>query len=226
MFSVDLRDNQLDEIVSQSILADLPAVHCGPAVSESDVMGCQIGSPQLVAEAQIPNLPTSVVDQTPVIGSSQVQIPNPVTAAPAVAGDQPVNVSDNVISIDVVLSDSDSDGLIVSSDNDSESISEYTRESINANTSESSNLNNLVSPGSSLGSVPLAGISGVTKAPASSSNSVSGAFRVSSVLSGLRVPKAAVSGVKNSSVARPSGFRPGLRKVVQEWTQIARGRKR
>lgn len=53
VLSVDLRDNQLDEIVSQSILADLPAVHCGPAVSESDVIGCQIGSTQLVAEAQI-----------------------------------------------------------------------------------------------------------------------------------------------------------------------------
>lgn len=173
VLSVDLRDNQLDEIASQSILADLPAVHRGPAVSESDMTGCQIGSPQLVAEAQIPNLPTSVVDQTPVIGSSQVQIPNSVTAAPAVAGDQRVNVSDNVISSDVVLSDSDSDGLIVSSDNDSESISEYTSESINkvtsesinANTSESSNLNNLVSPGSSLDSVPLAGSSGVAKAP-------------------------------------------------------------
>ena len=74
VFSVDLRDNQLDEIASQSILADLPAVHRGPAVPESDMIGCQIGSPQLVAEAQIPNLPTSVVDQTPVIGSSQVKV--------------------------------------------------------------------------------------------------------------------------------------------------------
>lgn len=55
---------------------------------------------------------------------------------------------------------------------------------------------------------------------------MSGAFRVSSVPSGRRVPNAAVSGVKNSSDARPSGLRPGLRKVVQEWTQIARGRKR
>lgn len=130
VLSVDLRNNQLDEISSQSILADLPAVHCGPAVSESDMISCQIGSPQLVAETQIPNLPTSVVDQTPVIGSSQVQIPNSVTAAPAFAGDQPVNVIDNVIS---------SDGLIISSDNDSESISEYTSESINKVTSESIN---------------------------------------------------------------------------------------
>lgn len=55
------------------------------------MIGCQIGSPQLVAETQIPHLPTSVVHQTSVTGSSQVQIPNSVNAAPAIAGDQPVN---------------------------------------------------------------------------------------------------------------------------------------
>lgn len=217
-------------------MADLPAVHRGPAVSESDMISCQIGSPQLVAETQIPNLPTSVVEQTPVIGSSQVQIPNSVTDAPAFAGDQPVNVIDNVIS---------SDGLIISGDNDSESISEHTSESINkvtsesinectsesinANTSESSKLisysANLVSPGSSLDSAPFPGISGVAKTPYSS-NSLSGAVRVSSVPSGLRVAKAAVAGVTKSSAARLWGISPGLRKGVQEWAQIARGRKR
>lgn len=204
------------------------------------MISCQIGSPQLVAETQIPNLPTSVVEQTPVIGSSQVQIPNSVTDAPAFAGDQPVIVIDNVIS---------SDGLIISSDNDSESISEhtsesinkvtsesineYTSESINANTSESSKLisessklisynisANLVSPGSSLDSAPFPGISGVAKTPYSS-NSLSGAVRVSSVPSGLRVAKAAVAGVTKSSAARLWGLSPGLRKGVQEWAQIA-----
>lgn len=66
----------------------------------------------------------------------------------------------------------------------------------------------------------------MAKAPPSSSNILSGAVRGFSVLSGLRVSKAAVSGVTKSSAARPSGLRPGLRKAVQEWAQIARRRKR
>lgn len=56
----------------------------------------------------------------------------------------------------------------------------------------------------------------MAKAPPSSSNILSGAVRGFSVLSGLRVSKAAVSGVTKSSAARPSGLRPGLRKAVQE----------
>lgn len=86
-----MRDNQLDEFASQSILADVSVVNPGSASAESGSFGIQISSPQLCPEAQIPNSSTPVVVSTPV----QIQI------------------SDTASSVF-----SDNDSLITSSDED------------------------------------------------------------------------------------------------------------
>ena len=51
--SVDVRDNQLDEFASQSILADVSVVD--PVSASEGPFGIKIGSSQPCAESQIPN---------------------------------------------------------------------------------------------------------------------------------------------------------------------------
>ena len=72
---------------------------------------------------------------------------------------------------------------------------------------------NLVSPGSSLNSVSLPGGAEV---PLSSVGCSDSAVRVSNVPSGLRLLKGSSSGVSKPAAARPSGLRPGIRKVISE----------
>lgn len=77
---------------------------------------------------------------------------------------------------------------------------------------------NLVSPGSSLNSVSL---SGGAEVPLSSVGNLD-SVRVSNVPSGLRLPKGSGSGVSRPAAARPSGLRPGPRKVMTEWSLAAK----
>ena len=62
--SVDVRDNQLDEFASQSILANVSVDH--PVSASAGSFGIQIGSSQLCSENQIPN---STAPATSVVSS-------------------------------------------------------------------------------------------------------------------------------------------------------------
>ena len=72
---------------------------------------------------------------------------------------------------------------------------------------------NLVSPGS---------FSGGAEAPLSSVGVLDSAVRVSNVPSGLSLSKGSSSGVSKTAAARPSGLRPGLRKVISDCSLVAR----
>ena len=113
-----------------------------------------------------------------------------------------------------------------------ENISNTKNSNVNDNVSNSENVeiansltnsgSNLVSPGSSLNSVPF---SGGAEAPLSSVGVSDSAVRVSNVPSGLRLSKGSSSGVSKPVAARPSGLRPGLRKVISDWSLAARRRR-
>ena len=110
-----------------------------------------------------------------------------------------------------------------------ENISNIKNSNVNDNVSNSENVeiangltnsgSNLVSPGSSLNS---ASFSGGAEVPLSSVGVLDSAVRVSNVPSGLRLSKGSSSGVSKPAAARPSGLRPGLRKVISDWSLAAR----
>ena len=223
---VDLRDNQLDEITSQSVLADaIPACN-SPSVSD------QIDSVQ-------PKLPIVSGGSSGQIPISAVQIPNSTATAAAVTpGVQPAIVNDNVICNDV---------------NENDDITEFTSESNNESHIESSNKvtsasdNNLVTENTNIvtgGNVTentsvsiTKGISSavdenISESPPIVSNVVSPRSSLDpaqldsleGVAQALRplVSNPAGRGVQKPSSARPPGLRPGLRQTVREWTKMAR----
>ena len=182
---VDVRDNQLDEITSQSVLADAIPARNSPSVSD------QIDPVQ-------PKLPIVSGGSSGQIPISAVQIPNSTAAAAATPGVQPAIVNDNDICNDVndndditeftsessneinvessnkVISESNNNLVTANAniaisgnvnENASVSITEVISSAVNDNTSESINsppiVSNVVSPGSSLDSAQLEGLEGV-----------------------------------------------------------------
>ena len=253
--SVDVRDNQLDEFASQSILADVSVVD--PVSASEGPFGIMIGSSQPCAESQIPNLSTPVDTVTSDVSSDNDSL---VTVSEGeitsnsddsnVSEHSESNVMDNTsISKENISEINVMDNTNTTKENISESnvmdntntIKENTSESnvmestctVNENFSNAKNSNvndnvsnsltnsgsNLVSPGSSLNSVLF---SGGAEAPLSSVGVSDSAVRVSNVPSGLRLSKGSSSGVSKPVAARPSGLRPGLRKVISDWSLAAR----
>ena len=256
--SVDVRDNQLDEFASQSILADVSVVD--PVSASEGPFGITIGSSQPCAESQIPNLSTPVdtvtsdvsSDNDSLVSVSEGEITSSSNES-NVSEHSSMNCSDNTSITKVNISESNvMDNTITTKENISESnamdntnttkenISESNvmdntnttkvntsntkNSNVNDNVSNSENVeiafgSNLVSPGSSLNSVSF---SGGAEAPLSSVGVSDGAVRVSNVPSGLRLSKGSSSGVSKPVAARPSGLRPGLRKVISDWSLAAR----
>ena len=253
--SVDVRDNQLDEFASQSILADVSVVD--PVSASEGPFGIKIGSSQPRAESQIPNLSTPVDTVTSDVSSDNDSL---VTVSEGeitsnsddsnVSEHSESNVMDNTsISKENISEINVMDNTNTTKENISESnvmdnantIKENISESnvmestctVNENFSSAKNSNvndnvsnsltnsgsNLVSPGSSLNSVLF---SGGAEAPLSSVGVSDSAVRVSNVPSGLRLSKGSSSGVSKPAAARPSGLRPGLRKVISDWSLAAR----
>ena len=226
---VDLRDNQLDEITSQSVLAD--AI---PACTSATVPD-QIDSVQ-------PKLPIVSGSSSGQIPNSAVQIPNSTAAAAAATpGVQPAIVVETDICNDVsdndditeFTSESSNEINVESSNNDtsesnnnlvvenantvisgntkenvSVSLTKVISDAVNDNTSESINssqiVSNVVSPGSSLDPAQIAGLEGVAQA--------------------LRplVSNPVGRGVQKPTPARQTGLRPGLRQTIRDWTKMAR----
>ena len=256
--SVDVRDNQLDEFASQSILADVSVVD--PVSAPAGPFGIKIGSAQPRAESQIPNLYTPVdtvtsdvsSDNDSLVSVSEGEITSSSNES-NVSEHSSMNCSDNTSITKVNIRESNvMDNTITTKENISESnamdntnttkenISESNvmdntnttkvntsntkNSNVNDNVSNSENVeiafgSNLVSPGSSLNSVSF---SGGAEAPLSSVGVSDGAVRVSNVPSGLRLSKGSSSGVSKPVAARPSGLRPGLRKVISDWSLAAR----
>ena len=256
--SVDVRDNQLDELASQSILADVSVD--GPVSASVGPFGIKIGSSQPRAESQIPNLSTPVdtvtsdvsSDNDSLVSVSEGEITSSSNES-NVSEHSSMNCSDNTSITKVNIRESNvMDNTITTKENISESnamdntnttkenISESNvmdntnttkvntsntkNSNVNDNVSNSENVeiafgSNLVSPGSSLNSVSF---SGGAEAPLSSVGVLDSAVRVSNVPSGLRLSKGSSSGVSKPVAARPSGLRPGLRKVISDWSLAAR----
>ena len=256
--SVDVRDNQLDEFASQSILADVSVVD--PVSASAGPFGIMIGSSQPRAESQIPNLSTPVdtvtsdvsSDNDSLVSVSEGEITSSSNES-NVSEHSSMNCSDNTSITKVNISESNvmdntnttkenisesnvMDNTNTTKENISESnvmdntnitkvnISNTKNSNVNDNVSNSENVeiavgSNLVSPGSSLNSVSF---SGGAEAPLSSVGVSDGAVRVSNVPSGLRLSKGSSSGVSKPVAARPSGLRPGLRKVISDWSLAAR----
>ena len=136
------------------------------------------------------------------------------------------NVMDNTSTTKVNISESN---VMESTCTINENISNTKNSNVNDNVSNSGNVEiadslthsgpNLVSPGSSLNSVSF---SGRAEVPLSSVGVLDSAVRVSNVPSGLRLSKGSSSGVSKPAAARPSGLRPGLRKVISDWSLAAR----
>lgn len=241
--SVDVRDNQLDEFASQSILADVSVD--GPVSASAGPFGIQIGSSQPRAESQIPNLSVPVdtvtsdvssdndslvsVSEEEITSSSNESnisehssknssvISNTSTTKENISES---NVMDNTSTTKVNISESN---VMESTCTINENISNTKNSNVNDNVSNSRNVEiadslthsgpNLVSPGS---------FSGGAEAPLSSVGVLDSAVRVSNVPSGLRLSKGSSSGVSKPAAARPSGLRPGLRKVISDWSLVAR----
>ena len=240
--SVDVHDNQLDEFASQSILADVSVVQ--PVSAPAGPFGIMIGSSQPRAQSQIPNLSTPVdtvtsdvsSDNDSLVSVSEVEITSSSNES-NVSEHSSMNCSDNTSITKVNISESNvMDNINATKENISESnvmdntnitkgnISITKNSNVNDNVSNSENVeiavgSNLVSPGSSLNSVPF---SGGAEAPLSSVGVSDGAVRVSNVPSGLRLSKGSSSGVSKPVAARPLGLRPGLRKVISDWSLAAR----
>ena len=249
--SVDVRDNQLDEFASQSILADVSVVD--PVSASDGPFGITIGSSQPCAESQIPNLSTPVDTVTSDVSSdndslvtvSEVSehstsnedisesnvMDNTSTSKENISE---INVMDNTNTTKEIISESNvMDNTNTIKENISESnvmestctVNENFRNAKNSNVNDnvSNSLtnsgSNLVSPGSSLNSVLF---SGGAEVPLSSVGVSDSAVRVSNVPSGLRLSKGSGSGVSKPAAARPSGLRPGLRKVISDWSLAAR----
>ena len=260
--SVDVRDNQLDEFASQSILADVSVVD--PVSASEGPFGIKIGSSQPRAESQIPNLSTPVDTVASDVSSDNDSLVT-VSEGEITSNSDDSNVSEHSTSNEDISESNVMDNTSTSKENISESnvmdntnttkenISESnvtdntntTKENIsesnvmestctvneNFSNTKNSNVNdnvsnsltnsgsNLVSPGSSLNSVLF---SGGAEAPLSSVGVSDSAVRVSNVPSGLRLSKGSGSGVSKPAAARPSGLRPGLRKVISDWSLAAR----
>ena len=130
------------------------------------------------------------------------------------------NVMDNTSTTKVNISESN---VMESTCTINENISNTKNSNVNDIVSNSRNVEiadslthsgpNLVSPGS---------FSGRAEAPLSSVGVLDSAVRVSNVPSGLRLSKGSSSGVSKPAAARPSGLRPGLRKVISDWSLVAR----
>ena len=233
---VDLRDNQLDEITSQSVLADaIPVCHSSRDQSDSFQPKFPIVSGGL--SGQIPN---------------SVQIPNSAAAGAATPGEQPAIVTVNVNDTDDIsefTSESSNEinirsGNKVTSESNNKVVNENANMVISGNVNEASNasinkvissvvnestgeninsppiVSNLVSPGSSLDSAPFGGLEGVAQPPRSLVSHP--APRVLGAPANPKSPKVPASGVQKPSSARHTGLRPGLRKVVAEWAQMTR----
>ena len=247
--SVDVRDNQLDEFASQSILADVSVVD--PVSASAGPFGIKIGSSQPRAESQIPNLsmPDDTVtsdvssDNDSLVSVSEVEITSSSNES-NVSEHSSMNCSviSNTSTTNENISESNvMDNTSTTKENISESNVMESTCTVNENTSitKNSNVNdnvsisenveiangltnsgsNLVSPGSSLNSVSF---SGGAEAPLSSVGVSDSAVRVSYVSSGLRLSKGSSSGVSKPAAARPSGLRPGLRKVISDCSLVAR----
>ena len=263
--SVDVRDNQLDEFASQSILADVSVVD--PVSASAGPFGIKIGSSQPRAESQIPNLSTPVDTVTSDVSSDNDSLVT-VSEGEITSNSDDNNVSEHSTSNEDISESNVMDNTSTSKENISEinvmdntnatkenisesnvmdntnTIKESISESnvmestctVNENFSNAKNSNvndnvsssltnsgsNLVSPGSSLNSVSF---SGGAEAPLSSVGVSDSAVRVSNVPSGLRLSKGSGSGVSKPAAARPSGLRPGLRKVISDWSLAARRRR-
>ena len=258
--SVDVRDNQLDEFASQSILADVSVVD--PVFASAGPFGIKIDSSQPRAESQIPNLstPDDTVtsdvssDNDSLVSVSEVEITSSsnesnvsehssmncsVISNTSTTNENisESNVMDNTSTTKENISESNvMDNTNTTKENISESnvmestctvnenFSNAKNSNVNDNVSNSENVgiafgSNLVSPGSSLNSVSF---SGGAEAPLSSVGVSDSAVRVSNVSSGLRLSKGSSSGVSKPAAARPSGLRPGLRKVISDWSLAAR----
>ena len=260
--SVDVRDNQLDEFASQSVLADVSVVD--PVSASEGPFGIKIGSSQPRAESQIPNLSTPVDTVASDVSSDNDSLVT-VSEGEITSNSDDSNVSEHSTSNEDISESNVMDNTSTSKENISESnvmdntnttkenISESnvmdntstTKENISENNvmestctvnenfsnTKNSNVNdnvsnsltnsgsNLVSPGSSLNSVLF---SGGAEAPLSSVGVSDSAVRVSNVPSGLRLSKGSGSGVSKPAAAHPSGLRPGLRKVISDWSLAAR----
>ena len=251
--SVDVRDNQLDEFGSQSILADVSVVD--PVSASEGPFGITIGSSQLCAESQIPNLSTPVDTVTSDVSSDNDSLVT-VSEGEITSNSDDSNVSEhsesnvmdntstskeNISEINVMDNTNTTKENISNVMDNTNTIKESISESnvmestctVNENFSNAKNSNvndnvsnsltnsgsNLVSPGSSLNSVLF---SGGAEAPLSSVGVSDSAVRVSNVPSGLRLSKGSGSGVSKPAAARPSGLRPGLRKVISDWSLAAR----
>ena len=241
--SVDVRDNQLDEFASQSILADVSVD--GPVSASAGPFGIQIGSSQPRAESQIPNLSVpvdtvtsdvssdndslvSVSEEEITISSNESNISEHSSKNSSVISDTSTtkenisesNVMDNTSTTKVNISESN---VMESTCTINENISNTKNSNVNDNVGNSRNVEiadsvthsgpNLVSPGS---------FSGGAEAPLSSVGVLDSAVRVSNVPWGLRLSKGSSSGVSKPAAARPSGLRPGLRKVISDWSLVAR----
>ena len=252
--SVDVRDNQLDEFASQSILADVSVVD--PVSASEGPFGIKIGSSQPRAESQIPNLSTPVDTVTSDVSSDNDSLVT-VSEGEITSNSDDSNVSEHSTTNENISESNVMDNTSTSKENISESnvmdntnttkenisesnvmestctVNENIRNTknsnVNVNVSNSENVeiangltnsgSNLVSPGSSLNSVSF---SGGAEAPLSSVGVSDSAVRVSNVPSGLRLSKGSSSGVSKPAAARPSGLRPGLRKVISDWSLAAR----
>lgn len=241
--SADVRDNQLDEFASQSILADVSVD--GPVSASAGPFGIQIGSSQPRAESQIPNLSVPVdtvtsdvssdndslvsVSEEEITSSSNESnisehssknssvISNTSTTKENISES---NVMDNTSTTKVNISESN---VMESTCTINENISNAKNSNVNDNVSNSRNVEiadslthsgpNLVSPGS---------FSGGAEALLSSVGVLDSAVRVSNVPSELRLSKGSSSGVSKPAAARPSGLCPGLRKVISDWSLVAR----
>ena len=254
--SVDVRDNQLDELASQSILADVSVD--GPVSASVGPFGIEIGSSQPCAESQIPNLSAPVDTVTSDVSSDDDDSLVSVSEGEITSSSNESNVSEhssNVIDNTRTTKENISESNVMDNTNTTkenisesnvmdnanttkenisesnvmestftvnENISNTKNSNVNDNVSNSENVeigSNLVSPGSSLNSVSF---SGGADAPLSSVGVVDSAVRVSNVPSGLRLSKGSSSGVSKPVAARPSGLRPGLRKVIADWSLAAR----
>lgn len=241
--SVDVRDNQLDEFASQSILADVSVD--GPVSASAGPFGIQIDSSQPRAESQIPNLsvPVDTVtsdvssDNDSLVSVSEEEITSSSNesnisehssknssvnsnTSTTKANISESNVMDNTSTTKVNISESN---VMESTCTINENISNTKNSNVNDNVSNSRNVEiadslthsgpNLVSPGS---------FSGGAEALLSSVGVLESAVRVSNVPSELRLSKGSSSGVSKPAAAHPSGLCPGLRKVISDWSLVAR----
>ena len=234
--SVDVRDNQLDEFASQSILADVSVVD--PVSASEGPFGIKIGSSQPCVESQIPNLSTPVDTVTSDVSSDNDSLVT-VSEEEITSNSDDSNVSEHSttnedISESNVMDNTSTpkenisvsnvmDNTNTAKENISESNVMESTCTINENigNTKNSNVNDNVSNSENVEIANGLANSGA-EVPLSSVGVSDSAVRVSNVPSGLRLSKGSGSGVSKPAAARPSGLRPGLRKVISDWSLAAR----